>query len=127
MKSLPYEPYIMHVIEQVSGIWFPTDAQHKLLKLTNKMSILAARELKRAAKTAKGRGKGVLTSHSRRGGASPSAAPSRSTSAEPLTSSSSSKSKNPSKFKFLMNYMFGQCCASAQREHDMQERLYRME
>jgi hypothetical protein len=26
-----------------------------------------------------------------------------------------------------MNYMFGQCCASAQREHDMQERLYRME
>jgi hypothetical protein len=22
-----------------------------------------------------------------------------------------------------MNYMFGQCCASAQREHDMQERL----
>jgi hypothetical protein len=26
-----------------------------------------------------------------------------------------------------MNYMFGQCCASAQREHDMQERLYCME
>jgi len=23
--------------------------------------------------------------------------------------------------------MFGQCCASAQREHDMQERLYRLE
>jgi hypothetical protein len=26
-----------------------------------------------------------------------------------------------------MNYMFGQCCASAQQEHDMQERLYCME
>ena len=26
-----------------------------------------------------------------------------------------------------MTYMFGQCCASAQREHDMQERLYRLE
>jgi hypothetical protein len=77
MKSLPYAPYIMHVIEQVSGIWFPTDAQHKLLKLANKMSISAARELKRAAETAKGRGKGVSTSRSSRGGASPSAAPSR--------------------------------------------------
>jgi hypothetical protein len=107
MKSLPYAPYIMHVIEQVSGIRFPTDAQHKLLKLANKMSISAARELKRAAETAKGKGKGVSTSRSHRGGASPSAAPSRSTSAEPLTSSSSSKSKKPGKFKFLMNYMFG--------------------
>jgi hypothetical protein len=77
VKSLPYAPYIMHVIEQVSGIWFPTDAQHKLLKLANKMSILAARELKRAAKIAKGRGKGVSTSRSSRGGASPSASPSR--------------------------------------------------
>ena len=26
-----------------------------------------------------------------------------------------------------MTYMFGQCCASAQCEHDMQERLYRLE
>ena len=26
-----------------------------------------------------------------------------------------------------MTYMFGQCCASAQREHDMQERLYHLE
>jgi hypothetical protein len=127
VKSLPYAPYIMHVIEQVSGIWFPTDAQHKLLKLANKMSVSAARELKRAVETAKGRGKGVSTSHSCCGGASPSGAPSHSTSVEPLTSSSSGKSKKPSKFKFLMNYMFGQCCASAQREHDMQERLYHME
>jgi hypothetical protein len=77
VKSLPYAPYIMHVIEQVLGFRFPTDAQHKLLKLPNKMSISAARELKRAAKTAKGRGKGVSTSRSRRGDASPSAAPCR--------------------------------------------------
>jgi hypothetical protein len=127
VKSLPYAPYIMHVIEQVLGIRFPTDAQHKLLKLTNKMSISYARDLKREAEIAQGRGKGVSTSRSCRGGASPSAAPSRSTSAKPLTSSSSGKSKKPSKFKFLMNYMFGQCCASAQREHDMQECLYCME
>ena len=26
-----------------------------------------------------------------------------------------------------MTYMFGQCCASAQHEHDMQERLYHLE
>ena len=26
-----------------------------------------------------------------------------------------------------MTYKFGQCCASAQRKHDMQERLYRLE
>ena len=26
-----------------------------------------------------------------------------------------------------MTYMFGQCCASAQREHDIQERLYHLE
>jgi hypothetical protein len=57
MKSLPYAPYIMHVIEQVSSIGFPTDAQYKLLKLANKMFISAARELKRAAEIAKGRGK----------------------------------------------------------------------
>jgi hypothetical protein len=62
VKSPPYAPYIVQVIEQVSGIRFPTDAQHKLLKLTNKMSILAARELKRAAETTKGRGKGVYLS-----------------------------------------------------------------
>ena len=56
--------------------------------------------------------------------ASPLAA-SRASSAKPLPSSSSGK--KPSKFKFLMTYMFGQCCASAQREHDMQERLYHLE
>ena len=56
--------------------------------------------------------------------ASPTASAARSSSAEPLSSSSSGK--KPSKFKFLMTYMLGQCCASAQREHDMQERLYRL-
>ena len=46
VKHLPYAPYIMHVIEQVSGIRFPYDTQQKLLKISNKTSILAARELK---------------------------------------------------------------------------------
>jgi hypothetical protein len=109
------------VIEQVLGIRFPTDSIHKLLKISNKTSITAARELKKKAN--KGKGKGASGSRSRHGASPPAA--SRASSVEPLSSSSSSK--KPSKFKFLMTYMFGQCCASAQREHDMQERLYRLE
>ena len=106
------------MIEQVLGIRFPTDSTHKLLKISNKISITAARELKKAAATS--RASGSRSSH----GASPPAA-SHASSAEPLSSSSSGK--KPNKFKFLMTYMFGQCCASAQREHDMQERLYHLE
>ena len=124
MKHLPYAPYIMHVIEQVCSIRFPCDTQHNLLKISNKTSIIATRELREKGDVAKTKGKGVLGSRSRRG-ASPPAAAARSSSVEPLSSSSSGK--KPSKFKFLMTYMFGQCCASAQREHDIQERLYRLE
>ena len=114
----------MHVIEQVSGIQFPIDTQHNLLKISNKTSVDAARELREKGAVAQAKGKGVLGSRSHHG-ASPPAAVARSTNAEPRSSSSSGK--KPSKFKFLMTYMFGQCCASAQREHDMQERLYRLE
>ena len=112
----------MHIIEHVSGIRFPSDSEHKLLKISNKTSIVAARELKEKAEAVKGKGKGPSGSHSRRGAATTAA---RSSSDKPLSSSSSGK--KPSKFKFLMTYMFGQCCASAQRENDMQERLYRLE
>jgi hypothetical protein len=81
----------------VSGIRFPTDAQHKLLKLTNKMSILVARELKRAAKTAKGRGKGVYLSLGSWWCFSFSCSfPLHSV--KPLTSSSSGKSKKLNNF-----------------------------
>ena len=66
----------------------------------------------------------MSSSRSRRGASTPAAVVC-SSSVEPLSSSSSRK--KPNKFKFLMTYMFGQCCASAQREHDMQERLYRLE
>ena len=125
VKHLPYAPYIMHVIEQVSGIRFPYDTQQKLLKISNKTSIIAARELREKADAAKARGKGASGSHSRRGASTPAVTAARSSSAEPLSSSSSRK--KPNKFKFLMTYMFGQCCASAQCEHDMQERLYRLE
>ena len=121
MRHYPYAPYIMHVIEQVSSIWFPIDSTHKLLKISNKTSIIAARELKKKAN--KGKGKGALGSRSRCDALPPTA--SHASGAEPLYSSSSGK--KPSKFKFLMTYMFGQCCASAQREHDMQERLYHLE
>ena len=124
VKHLPYAPYIMHVIEQVSSIRFPSDTQHNLLKISHKTSIIAARELREKGDAAKAKRKGVSGSRSCRG-ASPPAAAARSSSAKPLSSSSSGK--KPSKFKFLMTYMFGQCCASAQREHDMQERLYRLE
>ena len=57
VKHLPYAPYIMHVIEQVSGIQFPYDTQQKLLKISNKTSIIAARELREKADVAKARGK----------------------------------------------------------------------
>ena len=124
MKHLPYAPYIMHVIEQVSGIRFPIDTQHNLLKISNNTSITAVKELRKKAAAVQAKGKGALGSHARRG-ASPPTAATRSSSVEPLSSSSSGK--KPNKFKFLMTYMFGQCCASAQREHDMQERLYRLE
>jgi hypothetical protein len=106
------------VIEQVSGIQFPTDSSHKLLKIANKTSITATKELKKATATSHASGSRFCC------GASPPAA-SHASSAEPLTSSSFGK--KPSKFKFLMTYMFGQCCASAQREHDMQKRLYHLE
>ena len=125
MKHLPYAPYIMHVIEQVSSIRFPIDTQHNLLKISNKTSITAAKELKMKCDATKAKGKGVLGSRSHRGASPPAAAAARSSSAEPLSSYSSGK--KPNKFKFLMAYMFGQCCASAQHEHDMQERLYRLE
>ena len=92
MKHLPYAPYIMHVIEQVSGIRFPIDTQHNLLKISNKTSISAARELREKGAAAKAKGKGVLGSCSRRG-ASTIAATTRSSSAEPLSSSSLSKNQ----------------------------------
>ena len=112
----------MHIIEHVSGIRFPSDSEHKLLKISNKTSIVAARELKEKAEAVNGKGKGPSGSRSRRGAATTAA---RSSSDEPLSSSSSGK--KPNKFKFLLTYMFGQCCASAQCEHDMQERLYQLE
>ena len=90
----------MHIIEQVSGIRFPYDSQHKLLKISNKVSITTARALKKQADKAKG--KGASGSRSRRGVSPPAA--SRASSAELLSSSSG---KKPSKFKFLMTYMFG--------------------
>ena len=104
MRHLPYAPYVMHVIEQVSNIRFPIDTQHKLLKISNKTSITAAKELRKKADAAQAKGKGASSSHSRHG-ASPPTAAARSSSAEPLSSSSSSK--KPNKFKFLMTYMFG--------------------
>ena len=114
VRHLPFAPYIMHVIEQVSGLRFPTDSQHKLLKISNNTSITAARVLKKKADAARGKCKGPSGSRSRHGASQPAA--SHASSAEPLSSSSG---KKPSKFKFLMTYRFGQCCASAQREHDM--------
>ena len=104
VKHLPYAPYIMHIIEHVSGIRFPYDSEHKLLKISNKTSIIAARELHEKAEAAQGKGKGVSGSRSRHGASTPAAA-ARSSSAEPLSSSSSGKKRN--KFKFLMTYMFG--------------------
>ena len=39
VKHYLYAPFIMHIIEHVLGIHFPSDAPHKVLKLSNKTSI----------------------------------------------------------------------------------------
>jgi len=58
VKHYPYALYIMHIIEHVSGIHFPTDNPHKKLKLSNTLTLQAKRELEEAAK-GKGKGKGA--------------------------------------------------------------------
>lgn len=98
VRHYPYAPYLMHVIEQVTGIWFPTDVKHKKLKITNKMFKTAKKALEEARK---GKATGASTSH----------ASSQSSSEEPL--SSSSGKKKPCLLKFCMTYIFGQCCAAA--------------
>ena len=103
VKHLPYAPYIMHVIEQVSGIRFPIDSQHNLLKISNKTSVSTARELREKGAVAIAKGKGVPGSRSHHGASPPPA--SHSSSAKPHSSSFSTK--KPNKFKFLMTYRFG--------------------
>ena len=126
VKHYPYAPYIMHIIEHVSGIHFPTDNPHKVLKLSNKLSLQAKRELEEAAKgKGKGKGKGALGSSSR---ASPlRASRSRRAHSEEPQSSSSSGGKPPSKFKFFMKYMFGASCASTECEQELLVRMHRIE
>ena len=65
MKHYPYAPYIMHIIEHVSCIHFPTDNPHKKLKLSNTLSLQGKRELEEIAK-GKGKGKSASGSSSRR-------------------------------------------------------------
>ena len=57
MKHYPYDTFIMHIIEHVSDIHFPSDAPHKVLKLSNKTLLQAKREFEEATK-GKGKGKG---------------------------------------------------------------------
>ena len=124
MKHYPYAPYIMHIIEHASGIQFPIDNPHKVLKLSNMLSLQAKRELKEAAK-GKGKGKGASgsTSHA----SPPHASRSRRAHSEEPVSSSSSGSEPPSKFKFFMKYMFGACCASTEHEHELLVRMHWIE
>ena len=61
------------MIEQVLGIRFPTDSTHKLLKISNNISITVVRELKKKAEKGKGKGKGASGSHSHRGASPPAA------------------------------------------------------
>jgi hypothetical protein len=122
VKHYPYAPYIMHIIEQVSSIHFPIDAPHEVLKLSNKLSLQAKRELEKAAK---GKGKCALGSSSC--ACPPHGSCARHAHSEEPQSSSSSGDKPPSKFKFFMKYMFGACCASAEREQEMLVRMHRIE
>ena len=50
VKHYPYAPFIMHIIAHMSDIHFPSDAPHKVLKLSNKTSLQAKQELEEAAK-----------------------------------------------------------------------------
>jgi hypothetical protein len=68
VRHYPYALFIMHIIEHMSGIHFPLDAPHKVLKLSNKTSLWAKSELEEIAK---GRGKGKGTSGSSSSQASP--------------------------------------------------------
>ena len=56
VKHYLYALFIMHIIEHVSSIHFPSDVPHKVLTLSNKTSLQANQEL---ADLAKGKGKGV--------------------------------------------------------------------
>ena len=114
----------MHIIEHVSGINFTTDSPHKLLKLSNELSLQAKRGLEEATK-GKGKGKGASGSTSR--DSPPCASHSRHAHSEEPVSSSSSGGKPPSKFKFFMKYMFGACCASVEQEQEMLVRMHRIE
>ena len=113
IRNLPYAPYI---IQQVSGIRFPSDgSNHKVLRLANQVLVQVTWALKARGAAPPCHG-GPPSALSRRAAPSP-ATVSHSTSSQPLTSSG--KGKKPSKFKFLMTYMLGQCCASAQQQHDI--------
>jgi len=116
VKQYPYAPYIMHIIEHVSDIHFPIDNPHKVLKLSNTLSLQVKRELEEAAK---GKGKEKVLQ-------APLLVLRYAHIEEPISSSSSS-GKPPSKFKFFMKYMFGACCASAEREQEMLVRMHRIE
>ena len=109
VKHFPYAPYIMHIIEQVSGLKFPTDAPHTVLKISNKMSLQAKNALKKGASGASG---SRSHTHSRSRSSPPPTSRSRRASSEEAPSSTSGK-RPPNKFKFFMQYMFGACCASA--------------
>ena len=125
VKHYPYVPFIMHIIEHVSGIHFPINTPHKVLKLSNQTSLQAKRELEEIAK-GKGKGKGALGSSSHHA-SPPCASRSRRAHSEEPQSSSSSGGKPPSKFQFFMKYMFRACCASAEREQEMLVRMHRIE
>jgi hypothetical protein len=102
----------MHIIEQVSDIKFPTNAPHTMLKISNKMSHKARKEMEDAAAATHALGScaRALGSQSH---ASPMATSRPHHAASEEAPSSSSGKQPPNKFKFFMNYMFGACYASA--------------
>jgi hypothetical protein len=116
VRHFPYAPYIMHIIEQLSDIKFPTNAPHTVLKISYKMSHKARKEMEDAA-TARASSSRAHAFGPHSHASPPAASRSRHAASE----------EPPNKFKFFMNYMFGACCASAQCEHDMQERMYHIE
>lgn len=101
VKHFPYAPFLKHIIQQVTGYRFPTDVPHASLKVTNLDSIQVRKERKEDAATASG-----VPSRSH-----------RASSEDPTSSSSSGKKGGPgNKFTFVLQHLFGACCASAQRE-----------
>ena len=62
VKNFPYATYLMHVIEEVSGINFPKDQKHLPLRIKNREHAIVRREKTKLAKKQGASGASASTS-----------------------------------------------------------------